>query len=153
MKANLEFEHRGAVVPLTWSPFGIPGRTIMNARATPDRAANSAKRPTVRECAVCFGALAGLAFTAPAHAVDGCLVLLCFAAPNWRAIPACVPPIRQVLRDLARGKPFPTCVMAGAANSAHHTGPACRTTARRSTRMATPRAATPATTFRLIIDK
>lgn len=55
-----------------------------------------------------------------AHAVDGCLVLLCFAAPNWRSIPQCVPPIRQVLRDLARGKPFPTCAMAGAGNSASH---------------------------------
>jgi hypothetical protein len=56
----------------------------------------------------------------PAHAVDGCLVLLCFAAPSWRSIPQCVPPIRQVLRDLARGKPFPTCGMAGAGNSASH---------------------------------
>jgi hypothetical protein len=57
---------------------------------------------------------------APAHAVDGCLVLLCFAAPSWRAIPQCVAPIRQVLHDLARGRPFPTCAMAGAGNSALH---------------------------------
>lgn len=63
-------------------------------------------------------AMAGIA--QPARAVDGCLVLLCFAAPNWRAIPQCVPPIRQVLHDLARGKPFPTCAMAGAGNSASH---------------------------------
>ncbi len=56
----------------------------------------------------------------PARAVDGCLVLLCFAAPSWRAIPQCVPPIREVLRDLARGRPFPTCAMAGAGNSARH---------------------------------
>mgnify|MGYP006381055081 CR=1 FL=1 len=48
-----------------------------------------------------------------AHAVDGCKVLLCFAAPSWRAIPQCVPPIREVLRDLARGRPFPSCAMAG----------------------------------------
>jgi hypothetical protein len=33
-------------------------------------------------------------------AVDGCLVLLCFAAPNWKSVPQCVPPIRKVLRDL-----------------------------------------------------
>jgi hypothetical protein len=63
-------------------------------------------------------ALAGAAV--PAHAVDGCLVLLCLAAPSWRAIPQCVPPITQVLRDLARGRPFPTCGMAGAGNSASH---------------------------------
>jgi hypothetical protein len=56
----------------------------------------------------------------PAAAVDGCLVLLCFAAPNWHAIPQCVSPITQVLRDLARGKPFPTCAMAGAGNTASH---------------------------------
>ena len=55
-----------------------------------------------------------------AKAADGCLVLLCFAAPSWRAIPQCVPPIREVLRDLARGRPFPTCAMAGPSNSASH---------------------------------
>ena len=64
-------------------------------------------------------ALAALAPT-PARAVDGCLVLLCFAAPSWRSIPQCVPPIKQVLRDLSRGKPFPTCGMAGGGNSASH---------------------------------
>ena len=56
----------------------------------------------------------------PAHAVDGCKVLLCFAAPSWRSIPQCVPPIQQVLRDLARGRPFPTCAMSGPPNSASH---------------------------------
>ena len=53
--------------------------------------------------AVSASALAVLtAFTSEARAVDGCLVLLCFAAPSWRSIPQCVPPINQVLRDLAR---------------------------------------------------
>ena len=71
------------------------------------------------------GALAGIfisigALPKPAHAVDGCLVLLCFAAPNWSAIPQCVPPIQQVLRDLARGRPFPSCSMSGAGNNASH---------------------------------
>ncbi len=54
------------------------------------------------------------------HAVDGCTVLLCLAAPSWRSIEQCVPPVRQVLRDLARGKPFPACTMAGAGNTASH---------------------------------
>ncbi|MFO1219606.1 MAG: hypothetical protein U1E89_14665 [Burkholderiaceae bacterium] len=64
--------------------------------------------------------LAGLAALAPtpARAVDGCLVLLCLAAPDWRAIPQCVSPVRQLFRDLARGKPFPTCSMSGAGNAA-----------------------------------
>lgn len=56
----------------------------------------------------------------PARAADGCLVLLCFAAPNWRAVPQCVAPIRQVLRDLTRGRAFPSCAMAGVGNSASH---------------------------------
>ncbi|MBW8848013.1 MAG: hypothetical protein JF607_23870 [Burkholderiales bacterium] len=56
-----------------------------------------------------------------ASAVDGCVVLLCLAAPSWRAIPECVPPIRQLLRDLARGKAFPTCGFAGAGNASAHT--------------------------------
>lgn len=57
---------------------------------------------------------------APARAVDGCMVLLCFAAPSWRAIPQCVAPIRQALLDLARGRVFPTCGMSGGASSASH---------------------------------
>ncbi len=56
----------------------------------------------------------------PAHAVDGCKVLLCLAAPNWRSIPQCVPPVTQLFHDLAHGKPFPTCSMSGAGNSANH---------------------------------
>ncbi len=56
----------------------------------------------------------------PARAVDGCVVLLCLAAPSWRAIPQCVPPIRQLFRDLARGKSFPTCGMASGSNGATH---------------------------------
>lgn len=56
----------------------------------------------------------------PAHAVDGCKVLLCLAAPSWRSIPQCVPPVTQLFHDLAHGKPFPTCSMSGAGNSANH---------------------------------
>ena len=65
-------------------------------------------------------ALTGTWLPRAAHAVDGCLVLLCFSAPSWRAIPPCVPPIRQLLHDLARGRPFPTCAMAGSGNAASH---------------------------------
>ena len=54
----------------------------------------------------------------PARAADGCLVLLCLAAPNWHNVAQCVDPVREVLRDLARGHPFPTCAMSGRGNSA-----------------------------------
>ena len=63
-------------------------------------------------------ATALIGFSRPAVAVDGCLVLLCFAAPSWRSIPQCVPPIRQVFIDLAKGRPFPSCAMAGGGNNA-----------------------------------
>ena len=53
---------------------------------------------------------------ATARAVDGCTVMLCLAAPNWRAIPQCVPPIRQLFHDLARGRSFPTCRMSNGGN-------------------------------------
>ena len=64
--------------------------------------------------------LSGLiALPLPGRAVDGCLVLLCFAAPSWSSIQQCALAIRQVLDDLAQGHPFPSCSMAGAGNSAH----------------------------------
>lgn len=78
---------------------------------------DSAAKPrrTARHVWMALGAAAFAASASPpARAVDGCLVLLCLAAPDWRAITQCVSPVRQVLRDLARGKPFPTCSMAGA---------------------------------------
>lgn len=64
---------------------------------------------------------AAIPFPKSAHAVDGCLVLLCLAASSWRSIPQCVPPVRQIFKDLAKGKPFPTCSMSGSGNSASHT--------------------------------
>jgi hypothetical protein len=59
-----------------------------------------------------FGALV-LAAPAPARAADGCTVLLCLAG-NWRAINQCIPPVRDMLRDMLRGRVFPTCGFASA---------------------------------------
>ncbi len=64
-----------------------------------------------------FAALSSL-IPATAQAADGCTVMLCLAAPNWRAVPQCVPPIRQLFHDLARGRSFPSCPMRGTGNSA-----------------------------------
>jgi len=64
--------------------------------------------------AISMGVTMAIACAAPAaHAVDGCLVLLCLAG-NWSAIGECVPPVEQVLADLALGHPFPTCAFASA---------------------------------------
>jgi hypothetical protein len=52
-----------------------------------------------------------------ARAADGCTVLLCLAAPKWSAIPQCVPPIRELFHDLARGRSFPTCRMSSGGNT------------------------------------
>ena len=60
-----------------------------------------------------------LACTA-AQAVDGCKAMLCLAAPNWSAIPMCAVVIRELFRDLARGRAFPSCAMSGDANAANH---------------------------------
>ena len=79
-----------------------------------------AKSRSLRLLGTAAAATALMALSAPASAVDGCLVLLCLAAPSWRAIPQCVPPITDVLRDLARGRPFPTCGMGGAGNGGSH---------------------------------
>jgi len=68
----------------------------------------------------CVLMLAAALFSAPARAADGCVILLCLAAPSWRSIPQCVPPIRQLLRDLARGRAFPVCGMGGAGNESEH---------------------------------
>src|SRR4051794_31548625 len=65
-------------------------------------------------------AMLGVLAAPSARAADGCLGLLCLAAPSWRAIPQCVPPIQQLFKDLAKGKPFPTCSTSGAGNSANH---------------------------------
>jgi hypothetical protein len=55
--------------------------------------------------------LACVAASANAQASQyGCTVLLCLSNPAGpTAVAECVPPIRQLWRDLARGRPFPTC--------------------------------------------
>ncbi|HNO43391.1 MAG TPA: hypothetical protein PKJ12_12395, partial [Ottowia sp.] len=59
----------------------------------PEPALTSWLRMTLAGALVAF--LATLAALVPtsAHAVDGCKVLLCLAAPSWRSIPECVPTI------------------------------------------------------------
>lgn len=54
----------------------------------------------------------GFGLVGPAHAVDGCKVLLCMAG-NWKNIIQCEPTVRQALRDVARGRGWPSCSMGG----------------------------------------
>ena len=93
----------------------------MNNFIALDPAADAANRSNPIRCVWLLAMLVMLAeFPTPVHAADGCKALLCFAAPSWRDIPQCVPTIQEVLRDLARGKSFPSCPMSGPANSASH---------------------------------
>ncbi len=64
-------------------------------------------------------AFLALGLCTPAHAVDGCKVLLCMAG-NWKNISQCEPTVRQALRDVARGHDWPECDMGG--NSGAHAG-------------------------------
>ena len=61
------------------------------------------------QLAACFGAVLalGLKLSGPAHDVDGCKLLLCMAG-NWQNISQCTPTVRQALRDVARGRGWPT---------------------------------------------
>jgi hypothetical protein len=61
----------------------------------------------------------GIANSTPAYAVDGCKLLLCLAGP-WGSIAECVGTVQQALRDLARGRAFPTCDMGGSDNTAQN---------------------------------
>ena len=73
-------------------------------------------RPFVRllRLAAPFGLVLGLGLglSGPARAVDGCKLLLCMAG-NWQNISQCTPTVRQALRDVARGRGWPTCSMGG----------------------------------------
>jgi len=66
------------------------------------------------QLAACFGAVLalGLGISGPAHFGDGCNLLLCMAG-NWQNISQCTPTVRQALRDVARGRGWPTCGMGG----------------------------------------
>jgi len=64
-------------------------------------------------------ACASVALTAAhAFAADGCKVLLCLAG-NWSSIAQCRPDVEEAIRDVARGRGWPSCSMAGAGNAAN----------------------------------
>jgi hypothetical protein len=75
-------------------------------------------RRAVKASLATFGLTLALGASAPVRAADGCLAMLCLAAPSWRSIEQCVATVVEVLSDLAHGKPFPSCDMAGAGNNA-----------------------------------
>lgn len=99
-------------------------RTVMNRHRTLDLGHAHSKRRSPQAGVVrpvfALGLAAAWLASTTAHAVDGCLVMLCLAAPDWKQIPQCVPTIHQLHKDLAMGKPFPTCKDAGPGNNMQH---------------------------------
>ncbi|RRS01178.1 hypothetical protein EIP75_21625 [Aquabacterium soli] len=67
--------------------------------------------------AACVAGIATLAMHTTVYAADGCKFLLCIAGP-WKSIPLCVPTVKEVFRDIAKGHGIPSCSMSGAGNSA-----------------------------------
>jgi len=68
-----------------------------------------------------LAAVSLIAAMSPVHADDwGCEVLLCLANPAGPlAAAACVPPIKKLWRELARGHAFPTCLTAHTSNQTY----------------------------------
>ena len=60
----------------------------------------------------------------PAHAFDGCKVLLCFGGA-WRSIPDCFPDVPDALKCMARGKCWPTCASAPGLSMSWANTPSC----------------------------
>lgn len=68
-----------------------------------------------------FGAggmvLAAALFTTSANAADGCKFLLCMGAVNPMGISECAGTVKEVLRDLAKGKSLPKCSLVNGSDS------------------------------------
>ena len=100
------------------------GIRAMNETLTPPKLDKkpSSRPSSIGRLATLFALTMSIAWAAlqplPARAADGCLVLLCLAAPSWQNIGQCIDPVRSVLNDLLHGRPFPTCDMSGSDNRA-----------------------------------
>lgn len=66
---------------------------------------------------LCLTTLGVCAFSATAQAADGCKFALCMGAVNPMGIAECAPTVREVMRDLSRGKGLPTCKLSNGADS------------------------------------
>lgn len=65
-------------------------------------------------------AVLGSVFILPitvAQAADGCKFMLCMGAVNPMGIAECAPTVKEVVRDLAKGKSLPTCNLVSGADS------------------------------------
>lgn len=61
--------------------------------------------------------LASMLFNTSANAADGCKFLLCMGAVNPMGISECAGTVKEVLRDLAKGKSLPKCNLVDGSDS------------------------------------
>ena len=71
----------------------------------------------VKRNLILFGALVLTSLITQANAADGCKFLLCLGAVNPMGIPECASTVKEVLHDLKKGRPFPTCKMSNGLDS------------------------------------
>ena len=61
--------------------------------------------------------LAALTVSITANAADGCKFLLCMGAPNPMGVSECVSTVKEVMRDLRKGRGLPTCKLSNGQDS------------------------------------
>ena len=66
---------------------------------------------------ILFSALVVASAATQANAADGCKFMLCLGAANPMGIAECKPVVKEVLHDLKKGRPFPTCKMSDGKDS------------------------------------
>lgn len=64
-----------------------------------------------------LSSLAILSLSNAANAADGCKFMLCMGAANPMGIAECASTVKEVLHDLAKGHPLPTCKMSNGLDS------------------------------------
>lgn len=71
----------------------------------------------IKQIFIVVGGLSALSMASQAMAADGCKFMLCMGAADPMGIAECKPVIKEVLHDLSKGKPFPTCTMSDGRDS------------------------------------
>lgn len=64
-----------------------------------------------------LGTMGLSAVSTTASAADGCKFMLCMGATNPMGIAECASVVKEVLHDLRKGRPFPTCKMSNGLDS------------------------------------
>lgn len=61
--------------------------------------------------------IGAMSVSMPAYSADGCKFMLCMGAANPMGVKECVSTIKDVMRDLRKGRGFPTCSLVDGTDS------------------------------------